>query len=185
MAGYTIASGPAPGALRRIVQMHDGYYGPGWGFGPAFTRKNIAELTGFLGGFDEGRDGLWTASVSGRVEGSIAIDGSRAADGMAALRWFLVSDVLRGQGAGSRLLEQALGFCRGRGFDSVYLWTFAGLDRARQLYDAAGFVLTDQRLGTRWGTEVLEQRLELILRTHRDEDDAARPDLREGDQHAR
>lgn len=143
--------------------MHDAYYGSRWGFGPAFTQKNVDELSAFLGGFDPDRDGLWTAQVDGLIEGSVAIDGSRATAGVAELRWFLVSDVLRGQGAGSQLLDRALTFCRDRAFDSVFLWTFAGLDDARRLYDSAGFVLTEQRVGTRWGTEVLEQILDLGL----------------------
>lgn len=115
--------------------------------------------------FDPERDGLWTARVDGRIEGSVAIDGSRATAEGAELRWFLVSDALRGLGAGSRLLDAALAFCRSAAFSRVHLWTFAGLDRGRQLYDTAGFVLTEQHPGTCWGTEVLEQRLELDLRS--------------------
>jgi GNAT superfamily N-acetyltransferase len=95
----------------------------------------------------------------------VAVNGSCASiDGTAELRWLLVSDLLRGHGAGSRLLDAALGFCRDRGFKSVHLWTFAGLDQARKLYDSAGFLLVEQHPGRRWGTEVLEQRLELDLR---------------------
>ena len=163
MRAYSIVRGPAPGVLQRIVDMHDSYYGSRWGFGSAFTDKNVTELSEFLGRFSPDCDGLWTAEVDGRIEGSVAIDGSQASAEGAELRWFLVSDVLRGHGAGSRLLDAALTFCRDRAFSRVYLWTFAGLDHARQLYDGAGFVLTEQRLGTRWGTEVLEQRLELDL----------------------
>lgn len=160
MGGYSIVSGPMPGVQQRIVEMHDAYYGRHWGFGAAFTRKNMSELSGLLGRFDPERDGLWTVQVDGRVEGSVAIDGSQAATEGAHLRWFLVSDALRGQGAGSQLLREALTFCRDHGFATVYLWTFAGLDDARRLYDKAGFVLKEQHPGTRWGPEVLEQRFE-------------------------
>ncbi len=164
MVAYSIVTGPVPGVLHRIVDMHDSYYGSRWGFDAAFTHKNVVELSDFLGGFDPGCDGLWTAHVGGTVEGSVAIDGSpTTVRGMAELRWFLVSDSLRGHGAGSRLLDAALTFCRDKAFSTVHLWTFAGLDHARRLYDDAGFVLTEQRHGTRWGTEVVEQRLELDL----------------------
>lgn len=163
MSGCSIVTGPVPGLLHRIVELHDAYYGPRWGFGPAFTRKNMAELSAFLGGFDRRHDGVWTAQVDGRIEGSVAIDGSRAIAGEAELRWFLVSDALRGHGVGSELLDEALEFCRDRSFAAVRLWTFAGLDHARHLYTDAGFVLAQERTGTRWGTEVLEQRLELRL----------------------
>lgn len=164
MTDVSIVSGPVPGALERIVEMHDAYYGPHWGFGSAFTRKNTAELSELLGRFDPERDGLWTAQVDGRIEGSVAIDSSQAEDHGAHLRWFLVSDALRGSGAGSRLLAEALAFCRGRGIPRVYLWTFAGLDDARRLYDRAGFVLTEEHPGERWGTRVVEQRMECDLR---------------------
>lgn len=166
MGHYEIVQGPVSEALQRIVDMHDSYYGSAWGFGPSFTAKNVAELSAFLAGFDPARDGLWTARVDGCIEGSAAIDGSKAAAVGAELRWFMVSDALRGQGAGAQLLDRALTFCRDHGFGRVCLWTFAGLDDARRLYDRAGFVLTEERTGTRWGTEVLEQRLELDLRGH-------------------
>lgn len=163
MHGYSIVRGQVPGALQRIVALHDSYYGEHWGFGRAFTEKNLFELSAFLDWFDADRDALWTVHARGSIEGSIAIDGSRAATDGAELRWFLVSDALRGRGAGARLLDAALGFCHDRGYGRVGLWTFKGLDRARQLYDAAGFELTEQRRGNRWGTRVLEQRLELDL----------------------
>lgn len=165
MDDYCIVSGPVTRAQQRIVEMHDSYYGSRWGFGPAFTEKNVAELSAFLGSFDPSRDGLWTAQVGGSIEGSVAINGSQATSQGAELRWFLVSDALRGRGAGSQLLEAALTFCREHAFSKVHLWTFAGLDQARALYERAGFVLTEQHVGTRWGTEVLEQRLELDLTT--------------------
>lgn len=163
MGGVAIVPGPVPEALHRIVDMHDSYYGTCWGFDSAFTQKNLTELSEFLGRFNPNCDGLWTARLDGRIEGSVVVDGSQATTGEAELRWFLVSDALRGHGAGSQLLDLALTFCRESAFSRVCLWTFAGLDHARRLYDSAGFVLTEQRLGTRWGTEVLEQRLELGL----------------------
>ncbi|MBN2840326.1 MAG: GNAT family N-acetyltransferase [Coriobacteriia bacterium] len=145
--------------MQAIVDMHDEYYGSRWGFGPEFTAKNVAELADLLGRFDPARDGLWTAQSDGRIVGSVAIDGSAAEIEGAHLRWFLVSEAARGCGAGSRLLDAALGFCRDRSLDTVFLWTFAGLDDARRLYERSGFVLTEQHQGMRWGTPVLEQRL--------------------------
>jgi hypothetical protein len=45
-------------------------------------------------------------------------------------------------------------------FGGVYLTTFAGLDPARHLYEDFGFRLTDERRGTTWGPELVEQRFE-------------------------
>jgi GNAT superfamily N-acetyltransferase len=98
--------------------------------------------------------------VDGHVEGSIAIDGQYAAEEGAHLRWFIVSDALGGQGAGNRLLDAAMEFCRNKSFSKTFLWTFDGLFPARHLYEKASFVPVEQRSGAQWGIEVKEQRFE-------------------------
>jgi GNAT superfamily N-acetyltransferase len=163
MIGAEIRSGYTPGAIGRIVELHGAYYASRWGFGAFFEARMARELAEFVSRFDPQRDGLWTAVVAGRIEGSIAIDGSRAADGGAHLRWFILDASQRGQGTGRRLLDEAVGFCRRRGHRSVSLWTFAGLDAARRLYEQAEFRLAVERRGAQWGVEVTEQRFELRL----------------------
>ena len=81
----------------------------------------------------------------------------------AHLRWFIISDAIRGQGVGKRLIDAAIDFCCNKKYPRVYLWTFAGLHAARYLYEQAGFVLIEQLRGAQWGTEVEEQRFELRL----------------------
>jgi hypothetical protein len=81
----------------------------------------------------------------------------------AHLRWFLVSDRLRGQGAGNCLLKEAVSFSRKAGYRRISLWTFQGLDSARHLYEKSGFILAEERTGSQWGTTVMEQRFELPL----------------------
>jgi GNAT superfamily N-acetyltransferase len=61
-------------------------------------------------------------------------------------------------------MDVAIDFCRERRYKKVYLWTFAGLDAARHLYEKCGFELVEQSAGNQWGTEVEEQRFELTLR---------------------
>jgi GNAT superfamily N-acetyltransferase len=158
-----IVKGFTPGALGRIVELHGTYYSRHWGFGVFFEAKMAADLADLANRYDERRDGLWTVSVAGRVEGAIGIDGRGAPAGPAVLRWYIVSDVLRGTGVGRRLLATAVDFCRDRGYRGISLWTFAGLDAARHLYEQAGFRLAEEERGSRWGTEVTEQRFELRL----------------------
>jgi N-acetylglutamate synthase-like GNAT family acetyltransferase len=160
-----IAKGYIPGAIGRIVELHGAFYAYRAGFGLYFESKVARELCEFMQRYDEGRDGLWLAVQDGRVEGSIAIDGTHAGTEGAHLRWFIVSDPLRGCGTGRRLLEKSLDFCRARGYERVYLWTFGGLAAARRLYEQCGFRLTRQQRGTQWGIEVDEQRFELPIRT--------------------
>ena len=161
--GAEIRSGYLPGSIGRIVELHGTYYAFHWGFGAFFEARMARELAEFVNRFDPQHDGLWTAVVAGRIEGSIAIDGSRSGDGEAHLRWFILDVSQRGQGTGRRLLDEAIGFCRRCGHRHVTLWTFAGLDAARRLYEQAGFHLAVERRGAQWGIEVTEQQFELHL----------------------
>lgn len=163
MSEVEIVSGYLPGALGRIVSLHGTYYHANWGFDSFFDAKVSTEFGSFLREYDPTRDGVWLALSDGRVQGSIVIDGSTGFSDGAHLRWFIVADELKGRGAGGRLLRAALGFCREKAYPKVYLNTFAGLDEARRLYEAAGFQLVEQHPGSQWGTEVLEQRFECHL----------------------
>lgn len=158
-----IVVGYVPGAIGRIVELHGTYYATHWGFGAFFEARMARELADFVSRYDASRDGLWTASVDGRIEGAIAIDGTRVDDGGAHLRWFILDEGQRGRGTGRRLLHEAVAFCGRRGHRRVTLWTFSGLDAARRLYEQAGFVLSEERRGAQWGVEVTEQRFEMRL----------------------
>lgn len=163
MEDVEIHRGYMPGAIGRVIELHGTYYHAYWGFGAFFEAKVARELAEFIGRYDAKHDGFWIATVDGRVEGSITIDGVHAADMGAHLRWFIVSDALRGKGVGNRLMRAAVDFCRSNRYNRVYLWTFEGLHAARHLYEQAGFALVEQHRGAQWGTEVTEQRFELRL----------------------
>ncbi len=152
-----------PGAVGRVVELHGTYYHEHWGFGAFFEAKVAGGLAEFIGRYDDQRDGFWTAAINSRVEGAITIDGLHAAKEGAHLRWFVMSDALRGQGVGKRLIGTAIDFCRSKKYPCVFLWTFEGLHAARHLYEQAGFLLAEQHRGAQWGTEVEEQRFELSL----------------------
>ncbi len=158
-----IRSGYIPGSIGRVAELHGRYYHLHWGFGAFFEGKMAIELSELLRKFDPDRDGFWTASLNGRIEGSIGIDGLHSYAGSVQLRWFIVSDALRGQGAGNLLVRRAVEHCREKRLARVYLWTFEGLDAARHLYEKYGFSLVEQRKGSQWGVEVNEQCFELLL----------------------
>lgn len=157
----TFHQGHLPGAIGRIVELHALCYERLAGFGLPFESKVARELAEFCQRYDAQRDGLWLALRDGRVEASIAIDGNHADRDGAHLRWFIVADSLRGSGVGKVLLGKAMEFCRNKRYPRTYLWTFAGLDAARHLYEQAGFRLVSQQVGSQWGGEVEEQRFEL------------------------
>ena len=163
MSDVEIVKGYIPGSIGRVAEIHGRYYFENWGFGVFFEAKVATELGEFLKRYKENRDGFWVASREGRVEGSITIDGIHAETKGAHLRWFVMSDALRGKGIGNRLISTAMDFCRKNDYKRVYLWTFEGLHPARHLYEKMGFELVEQQKGTQWGTEVNEQRYELNL----------------------
>ncbi len=152
-----------PGAIGRIAELHGTYYYKHWGFDLFFESKVAIELSEFLRRFNEARDGFWVASVQEKIVGSIAIDGVNHNSRGAHLRWFIVASENQGHGIGKTLLQEAVGFCRKKGFSGVYLWTFAGLNPARHLYEKVGFKLCEEREGEQWGKAVAEQKFELIL----------------------
>ena len=147
MQDAQIREGYVPGAIGRIVELHAGYYHEHWGFVLPFETKVATELAEFLGRYEESRDRVWVVMQDGRIEGSLAIDGIHADTEGAHLRWFIVSDRLKGKGVGNRLIEMAVDFSKRNRYRCIYLWTFEGLDTARHLYE--------------WGKEVREQRFEL------------------------
>ena len=154
---FQLHQGYLPTAIGRMVELHARYYSALVGFGLPFEAKVAQELAEFCQRYDAGRDGLWLLLQDGRVEGSIAIDGSKAAGQGAHLRWFMTSDTVRGTGVGNQLLKQALSFCLSRAYPKVYLSTFEGLHAARHLYEKSGFELTYQAPGQQWGAKVNEQ----------------------------
>ncbi len=154
----TLESGYRPGALAACVEMHARYYSRTSGFGRAFEALVAKGLAEFFERLDNSGNGLWLALQGDRIVGTVAIDGEDLGPGVAHLRWFIVDDGTRGGGIGRKLLAEALRFCDRQGFAEVQLWTFRGLETARHLYEALGFVLVEERLGRQWGKEVMEQR---------------------------
>ncbi|MBN2123181.1 MAG: GNAT family N-acetyltransferase [Deltaproteobacteria bacterium] len=163
MSEVRIVRGYTPGAIGRVAELHGRYYHEHWGFGLFFEAKVATEVSEFLGRLDERKDGFWSATADGRPEGFIAIDGTSAPGSCAHLRWFIVSDPWRGKGIGRRLIDAAVTFCRKSAYRKIDLWTFEGLHAARYLYESTGFKLREEQRGARWGSEVNEQRWELIL----------------------
>jgi len=158
---FRIESGYIPGSIGRISELHGTYYHDHWGFGLYFEAKIAIELSEFLQRYDKSSDGIWIATVNGRVEGSVVIDGIHAENEGAHLRWFIISDALRGKGVGRKLINRAIDFCKSKGYKKTYLWTFKGLNAARHLYENAGFKLIKQQSGVQWGATVNEQYFEL------------------------
>lgn len=164
LGGLELTRDYRPGALAEVVSLHMRYYAPVWGLDRNFETKIAAELSEFLARHDPGRDLFLSAyDRQGAMQASITIDGLHGRDEGAHLRWFIISDSLRGQGIGRPLFEQSLEFCRERGYRRVTLTTFAGLEAARHLYESTGFVLVKEIAEDRWQSGVTEQHFALDL----------------------
>lgn len=66
--------------------------------------------------------------------------GVKAEDAKTAiLRRFFVDPAIRGKGIGTSLLDEALAFCKKRGFKQVIIRTSAGMEKAIHLCQSKGF----------------------------------------------
>ncbi len=156
-------SGYYPGSIGRIVEAHALYYSENWGFDVSFESQVAMELGEFLGCFDPRIDGFWTAREQTDFAGSIAIDGKKSNTEGARLRWFIISPKYRGKGVGKRLLSLAVKFCADVGHNKIFLWTFRGLDTARDLYERVGFKLAEENEVDQWGNTIVEQKFEMEI----------------------
>jgi GNAT superfamily N-acetyltransferase len=76
-------------------------------------------------------------AAGGRVVGSCGV--IPLPHGSCELRKMYLEPGVRGHGLGKRLLDRAVAFARGRGFERIELETASVLGRAMALYTAAGF----------------------------------------------
>ena len=157
-AAPTITEGYVAGCIGRVAQLHAEYYAGSNAFGVEFEAKVASELSDFCLSYQPGRDGLWLAHDANGIQGSIAIDGTRGHSEGAHLRWFILSEAMRGSGVGRQLLARALHFVDSCAYPRTYLWTFNGLDAARHLYKTHGFRLVHESAGSTWGAVVNEQK---------------------------
>jgi GNAT superfamily N-acetyltransferase len=149
-----------PGDAGYVAYMHGKYYCKHHGFHRSSEYYFIKYLAEFV--HDPAGGMLWVAEADGNTVGSVAI--VRVDSKTAQFRWFLVDENFQGGGIGGRLVKTALDFCRDNSYEHVFLWTFKGLDRARTLYDKAGFIVTEEKVNNEWSSaQIIEQKMELRL----------------------
>lgn len=149
-----------PGDIGEIVRLHGTIYAREHGFDPTFEAYVAEPLARFAIAASP-RERIWIAERGGRIVGCVAI--VAASNDVAQLRWFLVDPAARGQGLGTRLLDEAVAFSRASGYRSVILWTVRALAAAARLYAAKGFRRTVEKPGRLWGADVVEEEYELRL----------------------
>ncbi|MDW5313224.1 helix-turn-helix domain-containing GNAT family N-acetyltransferase [Rhizobium sp. PL01] len=127
----------------------------------------VAEIcAAFIRNFDPAREHCWIAERNGIFLGSIfLVKGS--SEGTAKLRLLHVDAAARGQGLGSRLVTECIGFAKNAGYQRLELWTNDILVAARRIYVAAGFTLENEEAHHSFGKDLIGQiwALDLIAST--------------------
>lgn len=116
----------------------------------------VAEIGArFVQKFDPKWERCWVAEQGGRIVGSVFL--VRKSARVAQLRLLYVDPAARGQGLGARLVDECIRFARAKGYRSMMLWTNAGLDAARHVYEARGFVLEREERHRSFGKNLVGQ----------------------------
>ena len=100
----------------------------------AYPAEDLKDLAKTYGGT---KDLFLVAEEEGRVVGTCGVKAD--GDQTAILRRLFVSSAHRGQGVGKGLLQEALSYCRKKGFQEVVIRTTAAMEQATHLCRCAGF----------------------------------------------
>ncbi len=152
---------PAPGDLGLIVQQQALLYTREYGWDWTFEALLAEIVARFAREFIPGKERCWVAERDGAVVGSVFV--VRQDDETAKLRMLYVDAAARDLGLGRRLVDECLLFARAAGYRRIVLWTNAGLDAARRIYESVGFRLLEEEphhsfgkdlVGQNWGLEL-------------------------------
>jgi GNAT superfamily N-acetyltransferase len=149
-----------PGDIGYLTYLHGILYARECGWDYTFEAYVAGPLSEFARSQTE-RERIWIVESGGRIAGSVGI--VEASASAAQLRWLLLHPALRRYGLGRTLMAEAVGFCRDRGYSSIFLWTVSALTAAASLYRSFGFKVTEEKTHEMWGATVTEQRYELKL----------------------
>lgn len=157
---YTIRS-HKPGDIGYITYRHGVIYANEYQLDESFEAYVAKYLALFIENYNQETDHLWIVENGSKIVGSIAIV---KGEGMVAqLRWFLVEPSERNKGIGNKLMQEAINFCRNRGYKKITLGTIKDLKIARKIYSKTGFKLVNSEKHFMWGQDLTEEQWELNL----------------------
>ena len=157
---FTIRS-HKPGDIGYITYRHGVIYANEYQLDETFEAYVANYLVEFVENYDPAKEHLWIVETGTEIVGSIAI--VKVDEKVAQLRWLLVEPSTRNKGIGTKLMFEALNFCRYQGYQKVILGTFSDLIIARELYSKNGFQLIESKKHSIWGQELTEEQWELKL----------------------
>lgn len=149
------------GDLEYVISRHKTLYYAERRLSPVFFDYVEKIVRGFAEDFNPDLEFLQITERNGAPAGSIAV--RNAGVGWAQLRFFMLEPELRQRGYGNRMIEQALEFCRKKGYENIFLLTITDQVVARHIYETHGFHKTGSWEKSEWGEGVVEERWERKL----------------------
>ncbi|MDQ8165580.1 MAG: helix-turn-helix domain-containing GNAT family N-acetyltransferase [Gemmatimonadota bacterium] len=152
---------PRPGDLGWVVERHGAIYAAEYGYDARFEGLVAQIVADFAKGQYGSRERCWVAEVDGARAGSVFV--TRASARTAQLRLLLVEPWARGLKLGHRLVSVCTEFARAQHYREIILWTQAELEKARHLYEGAGYRLTASKRHAMFGKPAVAETWTLTL----------------------
>ena len=150
-----------PGDIGYIIYRHGVIYAIEYQLDETFEAYVAKYMAKFVENYDPVKECLWIVEIGTEIVGSIAI--VNVDDNTAQLRWLLVEPFARNKGIGTKLMHEAISFCKYQGYKKIILGTFSDLKIARRLYEKNGFQLVDSKTHPIWGQTLTQEDWELNL----------------------
>ena len=149
----TIRHNIKPGDMGQIISMHGRLYAQEFSYGLSFEGYVAKTFFEFINHYDPINDRIWIAEYEQELIGTIAVVGKGET---ALLRWFLLDPAFRGLGLGKQLINDAIDYCKNKGFKNIELGTAGDLKAALSLYKKLGFEIISQSENHQWRNNVVE-----------------------------
>jgi DNA-binding MarR family transcriptional regulator/GNAT superfamily N-acetyltransferase len=150
-----------PGDAGYLIYLHGALYAKEAGFNLAFETSVCKAFYEFLEAYNAAKDQVFLALHGTQIIGSIVV--SAFSRYVVQIRWYLVHPDFRGMGLGKKLLNEALDFCREKGFQKVYLMTTSKQETANILFKRTGFRKTGEKQLSMYGQQLFEERYDMDL----------------------